>query len=158
MLQTLITRVFIIKKTMIYFEIDGPLIGAPLTVDSTLITVDSTLITVDATVQGYYPYLIDTLTSFSSNDFTIQLKNELTQEISTLDVQYFYYKGDRLMAYFDFDFTEGDAFEVKVLDASGRLMRRDKAYASSQQDTENFQLIPRVDTPNAPDDGLIILD
>ena len=134
---------------MIVLQIDGPLFDVPLTVDSTLITVDTTLITADATIFNSYPYKIKVTPAFSSSDFRIQFKNEVTDEISNLSVDYYYYIGDELIVYFDKEFKEGDSFEVKYFDnITNKLMYRDRALATEQNDIENYQLSPKNNNTN----------
>lgn len=129
---------------MQYFTIGGPLIPVYLTVDSTLITVDSTEITVDQTILASYPYVIRVLPRFISQDFRVEMLNELTRVRTTLTVDYFQYINEKLSIFFDYPFVEGDSVEIRVIDnITGSVMRPDKGYASAQTDTENYQLIPK---------------
>lgn len=134
------------------FTIGGNSSLVPLTVDTTLVTVDTTQITVDTTYTSAYGYVINLIPRFTSQNIRIWFYNELTSTTDELEVFQFQYEGERLIVRFNYDFKEGDSIEITIKDADGRLMRRDKGYATAQTDLENFKLIP----PN--NNGIIIMD
>lgn len=128
------------------FKIDVEVFPVYLTCDSTLYTCDDTNITCDMTIEGTYPYRLKILTSYTTQNFKIFLKNERTNETAELEVLYHQYDGEYLVAYFDYPFEEGDSFEIRVIDANvaddrKNLIARDKGYATMQDDLENFKLV-----------------
>lgn len=148
---------------MIYLQIDGtpytPAGGGtlvPLTADNILVSVDAIDLTADLEFYfvGTYDYLIDTIVREDVNDFTIQFKNELTLETFFLDVLFFVYQEERLKLYFNYTFKEGDSFEVRIFDNDNKIIRREKAYASSQASTENYKIIENSQS----NDEIIIMD
>jgi hypothetical protein len=154
---------------MIYLQIDGEQVSPPdlitfITVDSIDITVDNDSLTVDTTSistsspVGSFDYVIDTLVSFESDIFKIIFKNELTDDVFELDVLHHFYSNSRLYSYFNYTFQEGDSFEVKIIGSNGKVMRREKAYASKQADRENYKLTPKINNPSQLNDGIIIMD
>lgn len=121
---------------------------APITVDSTVVTVDSTSITADRTYvmtgTGTTEYsvlvtpreMVDTV----SMEFYDELKDVTTTfTASTIDE-------NRLMR-INFDLNgvqEGSSYEVKIKKLDGSILWTGKAYATSQDDLQNFQFIKKT--------------
>jgi hypothetical protein len=140
------------------FQINGNGTESPLTVDSTLYTVDNTHITIDATVIDIYHYLLRVITRYEAGNIEIQFKNELTKETSIIEIISMKYDREHLEAYFDYDFQEGDSFEIKVIDLDQtdprkNIIWRGKGYATMQDDLENYRLITKSDN-----EDIIIMD
>jgi len=133
-----------VKRNKI-FKIDGDLFDVNLTVDSTLYTADTTLITADRTIENSYPYVMRVLPRKTTQEFTVTFLNELTQTTSVIDVLYFNYDGEHLQIYFNYNFKEGDSFEITITDntitnTKRNLMWKGKGYATMQDDLEDYVL------------------
>lgn len=122
----------------------------PLTVDTTLITADNTNITVDATVVAgipSYTHLKIIPREYPSTVY-IQLYQELTEK------NYYYIdstpevlNGYMTIKFLDTDIREGDSFELSIRSTDDHtsdetLIYRCKAYATNEEDLENYKLIP----------------
>jgi hypothetical protein len=139
----------------------GDVIPVDLRVDTHLITCDSHDITCDQTLFEGYGYTIKVIPRFTSNNFQMRLKNELTQRITIVDDLLFHHEDDYLVISFYYSFEEGDSFEITIYDTSTSediLMWRGKGYATIQDDLENYKLIIATSNPGNPDDGIIIMD
>lgn len=71
-------------------------------------------------------------------DFTLQLYNEILKE-NIVFVSNFSSCDGYLDIYFDYNFTEGDSFQIKITDAAGGIAYRGKIFAT-EQDTQNYRV------------------
>lgn len=120
----------------------------PLTVDSTIITVDSTLYTADMTVYPTgYKHMFRATPRFISQTPELFLKNENTNIKEEVESGLFQYIGNELFIYFNYDFKEGQSFEITVM-SEGVIMRREKGYATDFDDLENYKFNEPVESPS----------
>lgn len=112
--------------------------GGSLTVDTNLITIDSTTITVDQV--GSETYLLDIPYRFFSEDIYLKIKNKMTLLDNTLSLDAIRYK-DLMRISFEYNFNEGDIFEVEVIDRnSDALIWKGKIFTTFQTDLQNYTI------------------
>ena len=121
----------------------------PLTVDTTQITVDSTQITVDMTqyASGYH-HLIRIIPQFRATEHIVYLKKDGKEEDLKIliDPHFFIYRGAELFIYFNFDFEEGESYEISIFSAEGKRMYRGKGYATDYTDLQEYSMIKKDST------------
>lgn len=111
-----------------------------LTVDSTTITVDSTTITVDTTILTGEEMVFKIIPREYVSEVKLKWWNELKEVAFEEECFTTTDKGYMLIPYTYRDIVEGDSFEITVTDLSDNLLIRFKAYATMQEDLQNYKL------------------
>jgi hypothetical protein len=112
----------------------------PLTVDSTLVSVDSTMISVDATNYSSDGFSIIITSRVLIPFVTLEFLNELT-EVLTIVEGVGSGSGTLMKITFKLDFPieEGSSYQLTIKDSNSKDIWRGKAYATAQQDLQNFK-------------------
>lgn len=114
-----------------------------LTVDNDIISVDSIEISVDMTLSGDTEHTLRIPYRSYSPEVKLVLWDEI-KEIETILTITVVPEPGIMVLNFNYSFSDGDSFEVKVLDAregfNDRLIWRGKILATTQTDLENYIL------------------
>jgi hypothetical protein len=132
-------------------KIINPSVGQAITADTTLITADNTMITCDTTFLSG-EIILKVIPREQVINIYVLLYNELTFESLTFTAVATNDRGYMTFSVPVSGIKEGDSFELTITKDSfeGELLYRDKAYATSVQDLENYKL-------NYPDSNGVII-
>lgn len=114
--------------------------GTTLSVDSTQITVDSTTLTVDLTTNTFSGFSFIFSAREAVSECEMIFFNELKETTQTVIGQCSEYRGNLLVTFSLDDVEESDSFQVTINDINGKLLCREKAFATSQNDLENYTM------------------
>lgn len=85
-------------------------------------------------------HILKVIPLINSEQCTINLRHELTDVITSIDIPKIYCENGYYIMPFAFTFKEGGSYHVEVISDLGTIFRG-KAYATDFNDIENYKLL-----------------